>query len=112
MVGFFHGGNVLCNLHDHDNYEDQGLDHDQYDNDDSVENNHLQSMCACVELTKTVLPSEIGGGVAQPWIIIIIIIIQHCITKIIIVSSSSLSMSPTLAARSSPVAHIGEEPPS
>ena len=41
-------------------------------------------MCACVELTKIVLPSEIGGGVAQPWIIIIIIIFQHCITKIII----------------------------
>ena len=109
MVGFCHGGNVLGNLHDHDYYEDQGLD--QYDNDDfdhfsalstwpnddNVDNNHLQSMCACVELTKIVLPSEIGGGVAQPWIIIIIIF-KHWITKIIIVSSSSLSLSSTLAA--------------
>ena len=48
-------------LSDHDE------DEDDYDDDDNVDAD-LQSMCACVELTKTAVPSEMGGGVAQPCI--------------------------------------------
>ena len=53
-----------------DNEDDNGDD----DNDDDDD---LQSMCACVELTKTALPSEIGGGVAQPCINFIIFTYLH-----------------------------------